>query len=178
MAKNKINVEIDNIIEMPFYSKKGILVEFPKYNKKYYKFIFLRVIGFAIDFLIPGVIQFLIWSIFKKGIILSGLATIMYYNFYYFTTMMILKNRTIGMVICRQHVIHKTGFLTSMANIYLRSIIMSVYALPYIGWGFMFLNFMSLFLLRGLTIFDLISQTIVISNHQYETLKYIEREEL
>lgn len=179
MEKNSLQQQIENMgkeeIKTPFYSKKGYLIEYRTFNKSYSISLLLRTLAFAFDFVVPALIQFLMWKVMNLGFVYSGIVTLIYYHMYYFLTLMILRGRTVGMAIAKRRVVHKSGFGTTMLNYYMRSMVSAVFALPFIGWVFMGINGLSLLLLRGISIVDLISQTIVVSEKQHDELKLIER---
>ena len=182
LYKEQITNIVGRDIKRPYYSKRGFLIEHPNFTKEYFVHLLLRTLAFAFDFLIPGMIQYFMYMALQGTFgtevkwVFSGITSMIYFHVYFSLTMAILKGRTIGLAIAKLTVVHKSGFSTSFVNYYFRGLISSVFAVPWIGWMLAGLNALStVFIFRGVSLVDIISGTVLVTNKRKEELLIIER---
>lgn len=182
LYQDEIKDIIGRDITKPHYSKKGILIEHPRWSKAYAMHLLLRTMAFAFDFMIPGAIQYLMYIALEGSFgseikwIFSGLVSMVYFHIYFVTTMAILKGRTIGLALAKMCVVHKSGFSTGFTNYYFRGLISSIYSIPWIGWMLAGVNAITLLtVFRGVSLTDLLSGTVLVTTKRREELLAIER---
>lgn len=176
---SKYNVDNKKIAEVipPTYSKFNFLIEWTRINLKFYFYVFIKGLSFLLDVLIPAIAQVMLYLLVPTlDSIFSILITAIYYHIYLFVSMALSKGRTVGQLLGKTRVIHKTGFSTSWLNYYMRAFISTIYVIPVVGWVMLTISAVTPFFMRGITLTDLISQTIVVTEKKYVEISDFERQ--
>lgn len=157
----------------PIYTTSGRLIEFPKRNKAFYKYLGLKVIALMIDYLLIFIPLIILWMIYSHSILfisIIGLAWSIPYN----AIMLFSFNATTGMLITKLRLGHASGFLVPNWIVFIRALMNSLYAIPFMGWVVMLTNIVIANMYRGWTMGDLMSRTTVFTKYLFDELNDIE----
>lgn len=158
------------------YTNRGRLIEFPKWNKSYSLYLFLRSCAFLVDVLIPITTESVMIMIFGTGIatIMSISMAVVYMMLYNIFFMLLFNGKTLGMKLARIQAVHSSGFRTEKLNLMFRAILGSIYMIPVISWALVLANIISGCFFKGFTVIDFCSVTVVVRDSTFEKLKKIE----
>lgn len=157
----------------PIYTTSGRLIEFPRKDANFFKYLTLKVISLMIDYLLIFIPLILLWMLYTKSILfisLIGLAWSIPYN----AIMLASFDATAGMLITKLRVGHATGFLVPRWVVFIRALMNSTYAIPFMGWVIMLTNFVIAIIYRGWTLGDLFTRTTIFTKNTFDELNDIE----
>lgn len=159
--------------EKIYFRKSNFVIEFIKYDRYFWFYIIKRIFSFILDILLFLLLQFILYFIFKMSIIYSSLISIFSSLLFNLSTMLVLKNRTIGMLLAGLKIGFKDGSSASKGLIVNRALYFTIFSIPFFGWILILIEIFSIILNRTLGIIDVFSKTQVFSNGFYNRMQKI-----
>ena len=153
--------------------KYGRMWEFPVRNKNFHKFLLLRFLSLFIDLLLLLIPQLFLFLFMPISIYILSIA-VFAWGFAYMNLMLLVFEKSIGMIVTRTSVSHKTGFLVSKMQLSIRSIIFGVYSFPILGWSILTVSFLTSIIFKGITPNDYLSSTGIFSNKALKVFREFE----
>ena len=148
-------------------------IEFPVVDKQFIKFLALKTISFLIDMMV--IFMILVVEYLVTGNVdllnISIYLYIMLWGITYNSIMIVACKGTLGMLLTKLKIVHKTGFLITNMQLFSRSFMNSMYTIPFIGIAAAIANIPITLIFKGFSIIDFFSQTILVTKSTYNELK-------
>lgn len=148
-------------------------IEFPYKDKNFIKFLILKTFACIIDFAV-------IFSVIVLEYLVTGAVDltsmklylyIMLWGMSYNAIMILAFKGTLGMLLTKLKIVHKSGFLITNMQLFSRAFMNSFYTIPFVGLAAMVANVPITFIFRGYSIVDFFSQTILVTKQTHMELK-------
>lgn len=153
--------------------KNNRFIEFPFRDKEFFKFITLKSIAFLIDFAV--IMMVVVAEYLATGqvdlLTINIYLYIMLWGISYHAIMIVSFKGTLGILLTKLKIVHKSGFLLTNLQLFSRAFMNSLYVIPFVGLAAAFANMVMVFIFNGFTIVDFFSQTILVSKGTYLELK-------